>query len=591
MIRASLLVAALSGVVAAGAAAQADSTVRDTTARRDSSVRDTTPALLPAFPLPIVPGPLPAGARYTFTADSLLFSSARTLSDLLSHIPGVYVARGGWYGQAEPVLVGGRGPGAAALEVYWDGVRYLSIGRDSLALDPARIPLAPLERVDVIVLPAMLRVYLVTARPRSTAPVTQIGIATGDLGIAGYRAGYSTRARSGLGFSLVADWNSIDGNPTATTTNFSSTDLWLKAEWVPPGGRLGASFQLMSSSFHRRGETGRVNDWRQERRDRLFRFFVAERSDGLGLRLTGTVSNSAVARDTMVPDRRLYQTSLELSRAWPRASIAVSGRFGFDGAPTQVDAEGGWIVLRRLTLAGWARHATYAGDRSGDRAHFSVGVTLPAGFGVRGEMAWSHDVRAPLDRTDSVRQRTSDVAAWLRWDQPRIMVEVGRGRRDPFVPLGFEAGIKPVDHLGPTPRTEFIAVHASIQPLPGFFLGGWYFDPVVGGGDFEPPHHARLSAAFYSKFWRVYRSGIFALRGEVALESWSRWGLGGQDAASAPLRLGGASFAETNLEMQLAGVTLFWIIRNTNGMRANYVQGLSHPKSVQLYGARWFFTN
>lgn len=591
MIRASLLVAALSGVVAAGAAAQADSTVRDTTARRDSTARDTTPALLPAFPLPIAPGPLPAGARYTFTADSLLFSSARTLSDLLGHIPGIYVARGGWYGQAEPVLVGGRGAGAAALEVYWDGVPYLSVGRDSLALDPARIPLAPLERVDVLVLPAMLRVYLVTARPRSTAPVTQIGIATGDLGIAGYRAGYSTRARSGLGFALVADWNSIDGNATATTTNFSSTDLWLKAEWVPPGGRLGASFQLTSSSFHRRGESGRVDEWRQERRDRLFRFFVAERSDGLGLRLTGTASNSAVARDTTVSDRSLYQTSLELSRTWPRASVAVRGRFGFDGAPTQIDAEAGWILLRRLTLAGGARHATYVGDRSGDRAHVSVGVTLPAGFGVRGEMAWSRDVRAPLDRTDSVRQRASDVAAWLRWDHPRIMVEVGRGRRDPFVPLGFEAGIKPVDHLGPTPRTEFIAVHASIQPLPGFFLGGWYFDPVVGGGDFEPPHHARLSATFYSKFWRVYRSGIFALRGEVALESWSRWGLGGQDAAGAPLHLGGASFAETNLEMQLAGVTLFWIIRNSNGMRANYVQGLSHPKSVQLYGARWFFTN
>ena len=251
MIRASLLVAALSGAVAASAAAQVDSTARDTTARRDSTTRDTVPALLPIFPLPIATGPLPAGARYTFTADSLLLSNARTLSDLLSHIPGVYVARGGWYGQAEPVLVGGRGAGAAALEVYWDGVPYLSIGRDSLALDPARIPLAPLERVDVIVLPAMLRVYLVTARPRSTAPVTQIGIATGDLGIAGYRVGYSTRTRRGLGFSVLADWNSVDGNPTATTTNFSTTDLSLKAEYIPPGGRLGASFQLLTSSWHR----------------------------------------------------------------------------------------------------------------------------------------------------------------------------------------------------------------------------------------------------------------------------------------------------------------------------------------------------
>ncbi len=134
-------------------------------------------------------------------------------------------------------------------------------------------------------------------------------------------------------------------------------------------------------------------------------------------------------------------------------------------------------------------------------------------------------------------------------------------------------------------------MHGSIQPLAGVSLSGWYFDPIVGGGDFEPPHHARVSAAFHSKFWRVYRSGIFALRGEVAVESWSRWGLGGQDSTGGQLRLGGATWAETNLEFQLAGVTTFWIIRNTNAMRANYVQGLSHPKSLQLYGARWFFTN
>ena len=593
MIRASLLALALSGAVAAGAAAQVDSIVRDSTARPDSTVppRDTTAKLLPTFPLPIAPGPLPAGARYTFTADSLLFTNARTLSDLLSHIPGVYVARGGWFGQAEPVLYGGRGAGSAAIEVFWDGVPYVSIGRDSLALDPARIPLAPLERVDVIVLPAMLRVYLVTARQRSTAPLTQIGVATGDLGIAGYRGGYSVRSRSGFGASFVYDDNSLDGNGTATTTSFKTIDLWLKAEFVPPSGRLGASMQLLSSSWRRKGETGRVDDWRQERRDRLLRFFVAERSDGLGLRLVGTLSNSSVARDTIVSDRTVSQASLELSRTWAEARIVGTARFGFDGSPRQLEAEGGWIVARRVTLSGWARHAHYAGNRTGYRTLVTAGVALPLRLSARGEVALSRDVRAPFDVTDTAFQRTTDVAAWLRWDHPRLMVEVGRGKRDPFVPLGFSAGIKPVDHLGPTPRTEFIAVHASIRPLPGVSIGGWYFDPVVGGGDFEPPHHARVSATFYSKFWRVYRSGIFALRAELAIESWSRWGLAGRDAADAPLRLGGATYAETNVEFQLAGVTIFWIIRNTNGMRANYVPGLSHPKSVQLYGARWFFTN
>src|SRR6266480_6194614 len=142
------------------------------------SLHDALPMLLPTMPAAIAPGPLPAGARYTFTVDSILLSSTRTLSDLLIHIPGVYVARGGWYGQAEIVLYGGRGP--ASLEIYWDGVPIAPLGRDSVYLDPARIPLGPVERVDIIVLPAVLQVYLVTAQYRSTSPRTQIGIVTGQ---------------------------------------------------------------------------------------------------------------------------------------------------------------------------------------------------------------------------------------------------------------------------------------------------------------------------------------------------------------------------------------------------------------------------
>ena len=85
--------------------------------------------------------------------------------------------------------------------------------------------------------------------------------------------------------------------------------------------------------------------------------------------------------------------------------------------------------------------------------------------------------------------------------------------------------------------------------------------------------------------------GIFALRGELAVESWSRWGLAGIDSTGRQRVMGGATFAETNLELQLAGVTIFWIVRNANAMRSSYVDGLGYPKSAQLYGARWFFTN
>jgi len=110
----------------------------------------------------------------------------------------------------------------SALEIYWDGVPIVPLGRDSLWLDPARIPLGPLERVDVLILPAALQVYLVTSRHRSTEPKTQVGILTGQQDIAEYRAGYTVRTRSGVGVALVADWASIgSGLQGSSTTPFA----------------------------------------------------------------------------------------------------------------------------------------------------------------------------------------------------------------------------------------------------------------------------------------------------------------------------------------------------------------------------------
>lgn len=588
MIRAGLIALAF---LPSALAAQADTTARDTTARRDTTAaRDTMPALLPTFAPPIMPGPLPRGTRYTFTTDSILLSSARTLSDLLGHIPGVYVARGGWYGEPEIVLYGGRGP--ASLELYWDGMPMLPLGRDSIYLDPARIPLGPIDRVDVIVLPASLQVYLVTAQHRSTQPRTQVGIVSGRQDIADYRAGYSTRTRSGFGVSLLADWASIGaGSPDITTPPFGTSDIWLKADYVPPGGRVGASFQVSSSSWHRAAASdGRVEGWRQDRRDKLLRMFVAERDDGLGWRLTATLGTSGISNDTLVPRRTVSGASIEASQTWRLASVSGLARFGAAGAPQQFEARAGWMPIRPITLAGNVRQSIYANHRSGVRAFATAGITLPLGFSARAEVAWRSDVQSPLIDTDSVQQ-AFDVAGWVRFENRLLTLEVGRGRRDPFAPLGFARGIKTVHSLSPTPRTEFVAAHATLRVAAGFTLSGWYFDPVIGGGDFEPPRHGRVSATFYSKFWRVFKSGIFALRGEVAMESWSSSAFGGLDTAGVRRAMTGSSFVDTNLEMQLAGVTLFWSVTNINIMRSSYVDGLGYPRSVQQYGARWFFTN
>src|SRR2546422_7561759 len=39
--------------------------------------------------------------------------------------------------------------------------------------------------------------------------------------------------RSGLGLSLVADYNNTDGIEGSSSSAFNAVDLWLKAEYVP----------------------------------------------------------------------------------------------------------------------------------------------------------------------------------------------------------------------------------------------------------------------------------------------------------------------------------------------------------------------
>ena len=609
MIRAVLLAALLSAA-ASGASAQVDTTrpppsapppvradsarIADST-RRDSTIRDTLPRFSSLQPDPVLPGPLPRGTRFTFTADSFAFSDTKTVSDLLARIPGVYVARGGLYGQAEVVLYGGRGP--AALEIYWDGAPYLPLGRDAVYLDSGRIPLAPLERVDVVVLPATLRVYLVTRRQSSTAPVTEVGITTGQRGTSGYRGAFLKRWRSGLGLSLVADWSDITSPADSAGTPFHDVDLWIKAEYVP-STRVGISYQTLSSDWNRTGRASPlpvVDAVHSKGVDQLLRFFLATRADGFGPRLDLTLASATVSRDT-VGNHSLSQANLELSTLWPRASVALVARVEDNRSPLILEGRAAWIPFHPITLSADARHATYALNRRGDRAHLAAGIAFPLGFSVHGDIAWAKDLQAPTLSDDSV-QRTTDLSGALRWERSWTTLEVGGARRDAFVPSPeFATGLRTVTQLGVTPATSYITAHGGVRLFPGLQIAGWYFDPVRGGGAYEPPRYARYALTFYSKFWRVYRSGIFALRAEAAVESWSGGAGAGlfRDAttgATTVLSLPGARFINVNAQIRIAGVTIFWANRNSRAFRGSYVPGVSYPRNYQFYGVVWRFTN
>ena len=84
-------------------------------------------------------------------------------------------------------------------------------------------------------------------------------------------------------------------------------------------------------------------------------------------------------------------------------------------------------------------------------------------------------------------------------------------------------------------------------------------------------------------------SGIFALRGEVAVESWSTW-VGGVTGGTRS-ELIGATFMDLHIGMQIGDVNAFWTMRNANLMRAGYVPRFDFPKGRQYYGVRWQFRN
>ena len=560
--------------------AKSDSTKPDTTGR------DTIPVFLPVMPADVPAGPLPPGTRWIFTADSLILSNIYTLSDLLGHIPGVYVARGGWYGAPEIVVYGGHG--AMGLELYWDGVPWLPLGRDSVWLDPARVPLGPVERVEVVMLPTTLRVYLVSARQRSTEPLTEVRISTGVAAIAQYQGVFAKRFRSGMGLSLVADYRNLDGFGSSSTTNFNSVDIYLKGQYVR-SPRWGAEYQIVSTVWDR-GSGQLVDRQKSQRGGNMLRLFAAQRADGLGARVEATLARAKVSHDSLVPDRSLTQGILDVSETRAHASAGVTLRLQGTARPFQIEARSAWQPFPLLTVSADARRAYYGNRGHGNRAHASAALQLPLGLSLRGEVSRIEDFQAPFVQIDSF-QRATDLAGYVQWDRRPITVQAGTVVTDSFRPRGFYGSIKPVASLGAVPHSRYVSLYVSLRPVPSLQISGWYYDPLVGGGDFQPPTHGRLSVTFASKFWRVYKSGVLTLRGEVAAESWSRSNLGGRDSTGGQLQLGPATFVDTNIELRIGSLTAYWMVRNYNIMRGSYVSGLGYPKALQFYGVQWFFHN
>ena len=567
--------------------------------------RDTLPGwpylrrgVVPTAPEAVPPPPLPPGSRYVFTRDSMPWSTAQTLADLLGAIPGVYLARAGFLGLPEYVVYGGRG--AATLQVYWDGLPMEPLGGDSVHVDPSHVPLTYLRRVDVEVLPAQLRVYLVSERHETLEPRSVVRVMSGDFRTSGYTGLFQKRWPSGLGLNLAANVVGSEGASNARRES-QAFDIWAKGEWLPTAS-TGVAYQLRRQQYDRdsvtQGDGGvalpvRVPARHGARTDALFTLFAGSRPHDLGVRASAGMGTSSWSNDSLLGDRHVRQAFATLGYRDGRLTAEATGRLADARTRSALETRLGWSPVPGIALAGDASWRRHQGDRESRAAHVSAAL-YRGPFSVVAEWAVQNGVQAPALLADSA-QETLDRALRIGWDTRPLGGHVGLVRRDAYQPLPMTE-LPVIPALAATRAATYLVADARLQPIKALTIDGWYSEPrdagPTGAADFQPPTHYRAQLTFRSKFWRTFRSGAFDLKVQVAVESWTA-GTAGLGTGGAPLTLPGVTIWETFLAFRIVGFTAFWDLRDaiTTPVRKQFVPGLTYPNNAQVFGVRWEFKN
>ncbi len=622
--RAGLLLAAVLLVRAPGLAAQnpptaprADSgrapLARDTTGgtpRRDSTAaprRDTIPvpdSLSPdSFrpqlpPLGAPPGPLPKAGRIVFGHDELWFSGAQTLGELLERVPGVFLVRAGWF--ARPEVVQYAGQGASSVEVYWDGFALDPLGRDSTGLDLSEINLGLVQRVEVEVLPSVVRVYLYSDDQTVRRPRTETSFATGDASTNFYRIRYLNRWKNGTGMDLGVTFLGSSGVVNSAGRS-SDLTLWAKGSWVP-SDRYGVQYQVVSVSLDRDSvklgsdskSLAYVPGRKVQRTDAFLRGFVATRGDGMGLRLDAIAGSSTYSDTGTALDRTEMQGSLVLGYRAERWSSELTTRVRDGYTPFEVELRAAASPTALLTVSGYAMSRSHLGGRRSTDAAVQAELRPFAALAVHGAFRTRSAVAAPALLTDTA-QKMQDFTAGISLTTRPLDLDVSLARHDAFTPA-VPGTFGPIVPAYPRFAVRTVTVSFAFRPKAFLTVSGWYREPLVTGtaelatSAYEPPHHSRIWATFRSRLLPILRRGAFDFTAAAAMEGWSR-GAWGADASGAPMLLKGATVIDYRVELRLLNAALYWTIRNGRGERYSVLPGLPMPVGGQSYGVRWEFTN
>jgi hypothetical protein len=545
---------------------------------------------VPVLPLVGVEGPRPPLTRIVFTRDSIEWGHAATVGDLLTQVPGVYLWRGGYLGRPEPVNFQGRG--ASSAEYYLDGVAYVAVGIDTVAVDPALFSLVFLDRIEIERWPGQLRVHLFTRRNNRLASRSRIGVARGDNDFARYDADLERRFPSGFGFALAADYFS---SPTVAvlSSNYSNTQLWAQGSYHPTAW-VGLQYQLVRSGPNRRPfviDDAGIEDtigpgYKANRTDAQIRLSLRKEKDDLGPR--ADLIYARTGWDGADLKQQINQIGGHLTYRAPAFVLSGSAFHRTRWTPLDVRASVGLSPIRRFSASAELVHLRHFGGRSSDYASLAAGLEPIRGLALTGTARIGKVVAAPAILTDP-KQDVRDFQAAAGWSGSRLGFQVAYARTSSFAPFGY-ADFPGIPVLSPSPRTEWITASLRVAPLQWLTLETWYSDPRGVAPEGLPPTHSVSAATIRSKFLRQFPSGIFDLKLRLAIESWGTGTLG-RDSAGSPVELRGATFFRSLIQIQLDRFYVYWDRGNLSSTDLTYVPGFQIPGYGSNFGVRWEFLN
>lgn len=593
----SLLLLGSAGPVALAAQLPYDSLPSDTLTR--DTVNTTARYLealkanairLPVLPLVGLAGPQPPMSRIVLGPDSLAWGLHETVGDVLERVPGVYLWRGGWLGRTEYPNYRGRGP--TSVEYLVDGLPYLPIGPDSTGVDPSLFSLSLYDQIVIERWPGLLRVHLFTRRHDRKSPDSRIAITSGDKNIARYAVAMEKRYPSGIGFALGGE-RMVAPTATGTSSDFDITNIWLQLGYVRT--RFGVQGELLNSRPDRKPFVSGIADTLElrgsgTRSDAQLRVFWRRRSDDLGLRVDGLVGRTKWT-GTGVRDE-IRQGGVVVGWRSPTTGLTLRALNRSRRTPWDLLAQIGWTPAGPLSFSAEAGYQKHDLGRRSRWAAGRAGLALPLGFEAAATLRAGSFVAAPSVLTDAAQSLT-DWQGSLRWQRPWAGFEVGYGRSDAFRALPYRPYQPTVAAFAPAPATRWVTVGWRLAPKKWLTLEGWYSDPTGSSvPEGVPATHSITTGTIRSKFLRRFRSGIFDLKAQLAFESWGD-GIIGRNAAGSAIRLDGASFWRSEIEIRLDSFLLYWDRYNLASSKKTYVPGfeLIRGGTTATFGVKWEFSN